>query len=91
MTTLQVKLGTRSYPIYIDSGLLSNSDLLSSHIRSKRVCIVSNDIVAPLYIEQLKHSLKNFDVDEIVLPDLLLLAINVVLILFKYPRPSCLK
>ena len=69
MTTLQVKLGTRSYPIYIDSGLLSNSDLLSSHIRSKRVCIVSNDIVAPLYIEQLKHSLKNFDVDEIVLPD----------------------
>jgi len=69
MTTLQVKLGARSYPIYIDSGLLSNSVLLSSHIRSKRVCIVSNDIVAPLYLEQLKCSLKNFDVDEIVLPD----------------------
>mgnify|MGYP000456972369 FL=1 len=69
MTTLQVKLGTRSYPIYIDSGLLSNSDLLSNHIRSKRVCIVSNDIVAPLYVEQLKYALKDFDVDEIVLPD----------------------
>ena len=63
MTTLHVKLGSRSYPIYIDSGLLSNSKLLSSHIRSKRVCIVSNNIVAPLYIEQMKTSLKDFDVD----------------------------
>ena len=69
MTTLQVKLGKRSYPIYIDSGLLSNSKLLSSHIRSKRVCIVSNNIVAPLYLEQMKTSLKDFNVDEIVLPD----------------------
>lgn len=69
MTTLHVKLGSRSYPIYIDSGLLSNSKLLSSHIRSKRVCIVSNNIVAPLYIEQMKTSLKDFDVDEVILPD----------------------
>ena len=69
MTTLQVKLGTRSYPIYIDSGLLTNSDLLSNHIRSKRICIVSNNIVAPLYAQQLKHSLRNFELDEIVLPD----------------------
>ena len=69
MTTLQVQLGNRSYPIYIDSGLLTNSNLLSSHIRSKRICIVSNDIVAPLYIEQIKHTLQNFDLDQIVLPD----------------------
>jgi 3-dehydroquinate synthase len=69
MTTLQVKLGIRSYPIYIDSGLLSNSDLLSSHIRSKRVCIVSNEVVSPLYAVTLKNSLLNFDVDEIILPD----------------------
>ena len=69
MTTLQVQLGNRSYPIYIDSGLLTNSELLSCHIRSKRICIVSNDIVAPLYIEQVKHTLRKFDIDEIVLPD----------------------
>ena len=69
MTTLQVQLGNRSYPIYIDSGLLTNSTLLSSHIRSKRICIVSNDIVAPLYLEKIKHTLRNFDLDGIVLPD----------------------
>ncbi|MGB1262846.1 MAG: 3-dehydroquinate synthase [Cognaticolwellia sp.] len=69
MTTLQVKLGTRSYPIYIDSGLLTNSDLLSNHIRSTRICIISNDIVAPLYAQQLKDSLNKFDIDELILPD----------------------
>ncbi|WP_085299935.1 3-dehydroquinate synthase [Cognaticolwellia mytili] len=69
MTTLQVELGTRSYPIYIDSGLLSNSNLLSCHIRSKRVCIISNDIVSPLYMDALKNSLANFDIDEVILPD----------------------
>ena len=69
MTTLQVELGTRSYPIYINSGLLSTSDPLSSHIRSKRVCIISNNIVSPLYLQSLKGILSNFDVDEIILPD----------------------
>ncbi|TYK65245.1 3-dehydroquinate synthase [Colwellia echini] len=69
MATLNLDLGTRSYPIYIDSGLLNNTDLLSSHIHAKRVCIVSNDIVAPLYLESLKAKLTNFAVDEVILPD----------------------
>ncbi|MFT5296812.1 MAG: 3-dehydroquinate synthase, partial [Colwellia sp.] len=33
MTTLNVELGTRSYPIYIDSGLLNDNSLLTQHIR----------------------------------------------------------
>ncbi|MBU2870617.1 3-dehydroquinate synthase [Colwellia sp. E2M01] len=69
MTTLNLNLGTRSYPIYIDSGLLNNTDLLSSHIHAKRVCIVSNDIVAPLYLDALKEKLSNFIVDDLILPD----------------------
>jgi 3-dehydroquinate synthase len=69
MPTLQLDLGTRSYPIYIDSGLFNNSDLLTSHIRNKRVCIVTNTIVAPLYLATIKEKLINFDVDEIILPD----------------------
>ncbi|WP_057830175.1 3-dehydroquinate synthase [Colwellia sp. TT2012] len=69
MAILNLDLGTRSYPIYIDSGLLSKVDLLSSHIRAKRVCIVSNDIVAPLYIDALKAKLTDFSVDEVILPD----------------------
>jgi len=69
MSTLQLDLGTRSYPIYIDSGLFNHSDLFSSHIQNKRVCIVTNTIVAPLYLANIKEKLTNFDVDEIILPD----------------------
>ncbi len=69
MTTLNLDLGERSYPIYIDSGLLSATGLLTSHIRAKRVCIVSNTIVAPLYLASLKAKLTDFDVDEVILPD----------------------
>jgi 3-dehydroquinate synthase len=69
MPTLQLDLGNRSYPIYIDSGLFNNSDLFSSHIRNKRVCIVTNTIVAPLYLASIKEKLANFELDEIILPD----------------------
>jgi 3-dehydroquinate synthase len=69
MTTLNVDLGTRSYPIYIDSGLLNENSLLSQYIYGKRVCIVSNNIVEPLYLATLKSKLADFQVDEIILPD----------------------
>ena len=69
MTTLHVELDTRSYPIYIDQGLLETSDLISKHIRGTRVCIVSNTVVQPLYLSALKNTLKDFDVDEVILPD----------------------
>jgi len=69
MATLNLDLGARSYPIYIDSGLLSKTDLLSSHICANRVCIVTNDIVAPLYLESLKTKLTDFNIDEVILPD----------------------
>jgi 3-dehydroquinate synthase len=69
MPTLNLDLGARSYPIYIDSGLFENEKLFSDHIRGKRVCIVTNTIVAPLYLEKIKSKLTNFDVDEIILPD----------------------
>ncbi len=69
MTTLHLDLAERSYPIYIDSGLFKQNGLLAKHIRSKRVCIVSNNIVHPLYSEVVKASLADFDIDEVVLPD----------------------
>lgn len=69
MASLNVSLDERSYPIHIDSGLLSDSNLLSKYIRGKRVCIISNDIVAPLYLDTIKESLSQFEVDEIILED----------------------
>tara|TARA_B110000467_G_C18249675_1_gene439640 strand:+ start:38 stop:1102 length:1065 start_codon:yes stop_codon:yes gene_type:complete len=69
MAILNLDLGERSYPIYIDSALLAQEELLSKYIRDKRVCIITNDIVAPLYLEAFKAKLKSFVVDEVILPD----------------------
>ena len=69
MYELSVELGERSYPIYIGEGGLSNPDLFSPHIRGQKVMIVTNDVVGPLYEHILRETLKNYDVDSVVLPD----------------------
>ncbi len=69
--TLQVDLGERSYPITIGESLLSSVDLISRHIAGRRVAIVSNTVVAPLYLDRLTQLLEtaNKQVTSIVLPD----------------------
>lgn len=52
MQTVEVSLGTRSYPIYIGQGLLDNSQLLQRHVLGKKVLVVTNETVAPLYLER---------------------------------------
>jgi 3-dehydroquinate synthase len=69
MAVLNVDLGERSYPIYIESGLLSQENRLTAHIRSKRICIITNDVVAPLCLQHLKNKLGSYIVDEVILPD----------------------
>lgn len=70
-THLKVDLGERSYPIEIGTGLLKDVRLLSRTIRGKRLAIITNDVVAPLYLEKLTASLKQAgkQVISIVLPD----------------------
>ena len=53
MQVLTVNLDDRSYPIYIGEQLLSTPELLTRHIRGKQVCIITNDTVAPLYLDAL--------------------------------------
>ncbi len=69
MQTLQVDLGERSYPIMIGAQLIDQGELLARHIRGKQVAIVTNDTVAPLYLERLSRSLGEFKLTPIVLPD----------------------
>ena len=68
--TLTVDLGDqRSYPIYVGSALLADNNYLSPHIRGRQVCLVTNDVVAPLYLERVKKLLSKYQVDVVVLPD----------------------
>ncbi|WP_156504401.1 3-dehydroquinate synthase, partial [Oleiphilus sp. HI0066] len=66
---LNVDLGERSYPIYVGANLLSDASYFTKHIRSKKVMIVSNTTVAPLYEDKLRAALTDFDVDSVILPD----------------------
>lgn len=70
MAEVEVELGERSYPIYIGRGLLGHSDLLRRHIRGRQVAVISNEVVAPLYLMSLRAALPpNLDVDEFLLRD----------------------
>ena len=71
MQTLTVGLGERSYQIHIGSGLLDHAELLQAHVPRRRVAIVSNTTVAPLYLERLQHTLQTIGVSSVtvILPD----------------------
>ena len=71
MQTLHVHLGERSYPIHIGAGLLGQPDLLLPHLQQKRVAVVTNTTVAPLYLDRLVAMLQasGVAVTPIVLPD----------------------
>lgn len=70
MHTLHVKLGERSYPIYIGRDLLADSALLAPHVLGSQVVIVSNDTVAPLYLDRVRAALGERKlVTEVILPD----------------------
>lgn len=69
MKIFDVQLGERSYPIYIGKGLLTESKLFLDHIPSNNIFIVSNEKVAPLYLDQVLDSCKNLNCEVKVLLD----------------------
>jgi len=71
METLTVALGERSYPIHIGAGLLRRADLITSRLPQKKVAIVTNRTVAPLYLAPLQQALEEAGVEvvTVTLPD----------------------
>ena len=69
MKILNVPLGDRSYPIYIGSGLLNNKELILKHTPSSQLLVVTNETIAPLYLDTVLQALKGQKVESIILPD----------------------
>ncbi len=69
MRTLTVPLGERSYPIHIGPGLLSRSETLLEYIDSNQVMVVTNETVAPLYLDCVMRHLEGRQVATVILPD----------------------
>jgi 3-dehydroquinate synthase len=69
MHELTVNLGERSYPIFIGRGLLGGGFDLGRYAGGRDCLVVSNETVAPLYLDKLVSDLAGRDVSCISLPD----------------------
>ena len=69
MITLTVDLGSRSYPILIGSGLLGRSGLLDEWQRRRDVLVLTNETLAPVYLEPVRVLLRGSRIATHVLPD----------------------
>jgi 3-dehydroquinate synthase len=71
MQTVRVALAERGYPIHIGAGLLDRADLLAPLLPQRRVALVTNATVAPLYLDRFARALAGAGVASvpIVIPD----------------------
>ncbi|MCC7120837.1 MAG: 3-dehydroquinate synthase [Gammaproteobacteria bacterium] len=69
MIRVDVELAERSYPIFIGTGLLRDATLLGRAIKTRQVMVVTNDRVAPLYLDSVLTGLGDRQIASVVLPD----------------------
>jgi 3-dehydroquinate synthase len=69
MESLRVALGDRAYPIHIGAGLLDRQDLYRAHLAGGSAAIVTNAVVAPLYLSRVQRALEGARISTIVVPD----------------------
>lgn len=66
---MTVNLGDNSYPIYIENGILSEAGrYIPDVFRGKRIMVISDDNVFPLYGDKLLSSLGKYECHSLVLP-----------------------
>jgi 3-dehydroquinate synthase len=68
---LNVALGQRAYDILIGPGLLTAADQIARRLSSPRAAVVSNTVVAPLYLNRVTSALREAGVEiiELVMAD----------------------
>lgn len=69
MKTLEVDLGERSYSIFIGQGLLGRAQLFDAGLAGNQIMVVSNETVAPLYLQRVRQSLRDRDIQTLILRD----------------------
>jgi len=69
MQTLYVELGANRYPILIGPGLLGSASAFLDPLLGRDVLVVSNETVAPLYLDRLAAALPGRRIGLCILPD----------------------
>jgi 3-dehydroquinate synthase len=69
LKTVNVELASNGYPVYLGGGILPDRSLWDRHLGDGKTLIVSNDVVAPLYLDPLRSALDGREVDVHIIPD----------------------
>jgi 3-dehydroquinate synthase len=69
MKTLRLDLGERSYPIHIGDGLLGQPELITQTLEGRKILVVTNETIAPLYLQPVLAALNDFDVQTLIISD----------------------
>jgi len=65
----KVNLEDNSYPIFIGEGASLSLENFEGYIAGKDIAIVTNEVVAPLYLNEISDLFSNMNVIEYILPD----------------------
>lgn len=73
MQQLMVEIPQRQYPIFVADGLLADTqqlrEILQQHIQGSQVAIITNDVVAPIYLDVVVAALDGLQVDVMQMAD----------------------
>lgn len=67
--TLAIELGARRYEIVIGAGLLDRQDQYAAWLTGEQVLIITNEVVAPLYLAAVEAAVVGKVVHTLILPD----------------------
>ena len=70
MKTIVVDLKANGYPVYLGHDLLKDARLWKQHLSDGEILVISNDVVAPIYLDSLLEALpSDRKLETLVLPD----------------------
>ncbi len=69
MPTVDISCRERVYPVVIGPGLIGSAERWRSLVGDRRVLVITNDVVGPLYLERVLTALPAGNHDSLVLPD----------------------
>ncbi len=55
--TVEIDLGERRYPIHVGAGIIGERGLFAPHVGDRHAFVVTNETVAPLYLDRLREAL----------------------------------
>ncbi|NNJ78250.1 MAG: 3-dehydroquinate synthase [Xanthomonadales bacterium] len=69
MRTIDIDLPDHGYPVHLGRGLLQDDSCWPAHLGDGEILVVSNETVAPLYLDTLLQALGDRQCETLLLPD----------------------